>query len=116
MVADNQLSLAIGRNGQNVRLAAKLTGWKIDIIGASEYEKEKAVRDQETRAAIAQQLQDQHAKLIEAESAAAQRTEDQKAEDQKAEDQKAEDQKAEELKLNQDGSEEQRGKPAAANG
>ncbi|PIR69278.1 MAG: transcription termination/antitermination protein NusA [Candidatus Niyogibacteria bacterium CG10_big_fil_rev_8_21_14_0_10_46_36] len=30
-VADDQLSLAIGRAGQNVRLAAKLTGWKIDI-------------------------------------------------------------------------------------
>ena len=71
VVADNQLSLAIGRNGQNVRLAAKLTGWKIDIIGSSEYEKEKVVRDQETRAAIAQQLQDQHARMVEAESAAA---------------------------------------------
>jgi len=70
-VADNQLSLAIGRNGQNVRLAAKLTGWKIDIIGASEYEKERVVRDQETRAAIAHQLQEQHARLVEAESAAA---------------------------------------------
>jgi len=33
-VADNQLSLAIGRGGQNVRLAAKLTGWKIDIISS----------------------------------------------------------------------------------
>jgi len=71
VVADNQLSLAIGRNGQNVRLAAKLTGWKIDIISASEYEKEKAVRDQETRAAIVQQLQDEHAQLVKAESAAA---------------------------------------------
>ena len=71
VVADNQLSLAIGRNGQNVRLAAKLTGWKIDIIGASEYEKERVVRDQETRAAIAHQLQEQHAKLVEADSAAA---------------------------------------------
>jgi len=30
-VPDNQLSLAIGRDGQNARLAAKLTGWKIDI-------------------------------------------------------------------------------------
>ena len=30
-VADNQLSLAIGKDGQNVRLAARLTGWKIDI-------------------------------------------------------------------------------------
>jgi N utilization substance protein A len=32
-VSDNQLSLAIGKGGQNVRLAAKLTGWKIDIEG-----------------------------------------------------------------------------------
>ena len=30
-VADDQFSLAIGRKGQNVRLAAKLTGWKIDV-------------------------------------------------------------------------------------
>ncbi|MFR5902216.1 MAG: transcription termination/antitermination protein NusA, partial [Neglectibacter timonensis] len=30
-VPDNQLSLAIGNKGQNARLAAKLTGWKIDI-------------------------------------------------------------------------------------
>ena len=30
-VPDDQLSLAIGNKGQNVRLAAKLTGWKIDI-------------------------------------------------------------------------------------
>ena len=32
-VADNQLSLAIGKSGQNVRLAARLTNWKIDIKG-----------------------------------------------------------------------------------
>ncbi len=32
-VQDSQLSLAIGKGGQNVRLAAKITGWKIDIIG-----------------------------------------------------------------------------------
>ncbi|MBI2056473.1 MAG: transcription termination/antitermination protein NusA [Candidatus Sungbacteria bacterium] len=31
MVPDNELSLAIGKGGQNVRLAAKLTGWKIDV-------------------------------------------------------------------------------------
>ena len=100
VVADNQLSLAIGRNGQNVRLAAKLTGWKIDIIGASEYEKEKAVRDQETRAAIAQQLQDQHAKLIEAESAAAQKAEERDGE----------------AKAEKDEADEQSGDHAAANG
>ncbi len=33
-VAEDQLSLAIGKNGQNVRLAVKLTGWKIDIMGS----------------------------------------------------------------------------------
>ena len=32
-VVEEQLSLAIGRDGQNVRLAAKLTGWKLDIVG-----------------------------------------------------------------------------------
>jgi N utilization substance protein A len=31
MVPEDQLSLAIGKGGQNVRLAAKLTGWKIDV-------------------------------------------------------------------------------------
>ncbi|MFA6781722.1 MAG: transcription termination factor NusA, partial [Sedimentibacter sp.] len=37
VVPDNQLSLAIGKEGQNVRLAAKLTGWRIDIISESQY-------------------------------------------------------------------------------
>lgn len=55
VVADSQLSLAIGKNGQNVRLAAKLTGWKIDIISATEYEKEKVERDKEIRAALAEE-------------------------------------------------------------
>lgn len=39
-VPQSQLSLAIGKGGQNVRLAAKLTGWKIDIEGAEEPESE----------------------------------------------------------------------------
>ena len=55
VVADSQLSLAIGKNGQNVRLAAKLTGWKIDIISASEYEKEKLDREREIKAALAEE-------------------------------------------------------------
>jgi N utilization substance protein A len=44
-VAEDQLSLAIGKGGQNVRLAAKLTGWRIDIKGdaAMEEKKEAAV-------------------------------------------------------------------------
>lgn len=36
VVLDDQLSLAIGRAGQNARLAAKLTGWRVDIQGATE--------------------------------------------------------------------------------
>ncbi|RME08994.1 MAG: hypothetical protein D6802_13145, partial [Ardenticatenia bacterium] len=36
IVPDNQLSLAIGKGGQNARLAAKLTGWRIDIKSTSE--------------------------------------------------------------------------------
>jgi len=40
VVPDQQLSLAIGKEGQNARLAAKLTGWKVDIKSESEY-KEK---------------------------------------------------------------------------
>jgi len=37
-VADDKLSLAIGKAGQNARLAAKLTGWKINIMSETEYE------------------------------------------------------------------------------
>jgi len=37
VVPDNQLSLAIGKEGQNARLAAKLTNWKIDIKSATQY-------------------------------------------------------------------------------
>jgi N utilization substance protein A len=44
IVEDKQLSLAIGKKGQNVRLAAKLTGWRIDI--KSEEEKRKEVEAQ----------------------------------------------------------------------
>ena len=37
IVPDDQLSLAIGREGQNARLAAKLTGWKVDIKSQTEF-------------------------------------------------------------------------------
>jgi N utilization substance protein A len=59
VAADSQLSLAIGKNGQNVRLAARLTGWKIDIISSTEYEKEKVERDKEIKAAIADEAEAQ---------------------------------------------------------
>ena len=42
VVPDDQLSLAIGREGQNVRLAHKLTGWKIDIKSVSQMEQAEA--------------------------------------------------------------------------
>lgn len=40
LVAEDQLSLAIGKEGQNVRLAARLTGWKIDIKDVAKYDYE----------------------------------------------------------------------------
>ncbi len=40
IVPEDQLSLAIGKEGQNARLAAKLTGWKIDIKGNEQYQNE----------------------------------------------------------------------------
>ncbi len=43
-VADDQLSLAIGKNGQNVRLAAKLIGWHIDIRSAEEAARDAAAQ------------------------------------------------------------------------
>lgn len=56
VVSEQQLSLAIGKKGQNVRLASKLTGWKIDIINQTEYESERAKeRDQEISAAISRE-------------------------------------------------------------
>ena len=64
VVADTQLSLAIGKNGQNVRLAAKLTGWKIDIISASEYEKEKIEREKEIKAALAEEAEAQQGQSV----------------------------------------------------
>ncbi|MFO7814835.1 MAG: transcription termination factor NusA [Halanaerobiales bacterium] len=45
VVPDFQLSLAIGKEGQNARLAAKLTGWKIDIKKESEFEENQKVED-----------------------------------------------------------------------
>ena len=44
VVEDRQLSLAIGKKGQNVRLAAKLTGWKIDIKSEEEKRREVEAR------------------------------------------------------------------------
>lgn len=50
VVPDYQLSLAIGKEGQNARLAAKLTGWKIDIKSESQAKEEEAVLEAEQEA------------------------------------------------------------------
>lgn len=47
LVPNNQLSLAIGKEGQNVRLAARLTGWKIDIKETKQYQSEIEKQEQE---------------------------------------------------------------------
>lgn len=51
IVPDNQLSLAIGKEGQNARLAAKLTGWKIDIKSQSQAESEMELETEEDQSA-----------------------------------------------------------------
>lgn len=45
VVEDDQLSLAIGKDGQNVRLASKLTGWQIDLITSRELEQRERLRE-----------------------------------------------------------------------
>ncbi len=47
IVPDNQLSLAIGKEGQNARLAAKLTGWRIDILSESQAMEAAAIRKEQ---------------------------------------------------------------------
>jgi N utilization substance protein A len=50
IVPEEQLSLAIGRDGQNVRLAAKLTGWKIDVRAPEQTEKVEEPEEKESKA------------------------------------------------------------------
>jgi len=59
VVNDQLLSLAIGKRGQNVRLAMKLTGWDIDIISDTEYSK---IRMEETDKALEDSLKKEAAK------------------------------------------------------
>jgi transcription termination/antitermination protein NusA len=47
IVPDDQLSLAIGRDGQNARLAARLTGWRVDIKSETEFAAEEEVEEYE---------------------------------------------------------------------
>jgi transcription termination/antitermination protein NusA len=51
IVPDYQLSLAIGKEGQNARLAARLTGWRIDIKSESQFAEEQAAARSQTASA-----------------------------------------------------------------
>jgi len=65
LVAEDQLSLAIGKEGQNVRLAARLTGWKIDIKDREKYDyaaedaKFAAAARQQAAAELEEELEDE---------------------------------------------------------
>jgi len=65
-VPTDQLSLAIGKQGQNVRLAAKLTGWKIDVVGgetkAEDPEKEDETATEEKTAEVENTASDEKPK------------------------------------------------------
>jgi transcription termination/antitermination protein NusA len=84
LVPENQLSLAIGKEGQNVRLAARLTGWKIDIKDSAKYaeEYESIMADLEAKAAAkAERAAIEAAEAEEAEEAAALEAEQEAAEE-----------------------------------
>jgi len=67
VVPEDQLSLAIGREGQNARLAAKLTGWRIDIMSVSEAAAKALVklREDKSLAGLAKQEADTMARVEE---------------------------------------------------
>ena len=54
IVPDNQLSLAIGKSGQNVRLAARLTNWKIDIKSETQFREMLMKANQESEETTAE--------------------------------------------------------------
>lgn len=58
-VSDDQLSLVIGRGGQNVRLAARLTGWKLDIVSPNSKTKEEREEERAKRAEEAEDSEDE---------------------------------------------------------
>ncbi|MEO0925064.1 MAG: transcription termination factor NusA [Cyanobacteria bacterium J06643_13] len=78
LVAEDQLSLAIGKEGQNVRLAARLTGWKIDIKDVDKFDEEaemakwaaQAEADRARAAAQAEELAEYEAEAAESEAIA----------------------------------------------
>lgn len=54
VVGDDKLSLAIGKAGQNARLASKLTGWKINILSETDYKQNKKKKQEEEETAVSE--------------------------------------------------------------
>ena len=61
VVPDRQLSLAIGKEGQNTRLAARLTGWRLDIKGMTEWEEIREARRLKTAAEATEKVEEETA-------------------------------------------------------
>jgi N utilization substance protein A len=55
-VEDDQLALAIGRGGQNIKLASRLTGWKLKVMSVSEADDKQAEENQKTSEKLAEKL------------------------------------------------------------
>ena len=83
VVPDRQLSLAIGKEGQNTRLAARLTGWRLDIKGMTEWEEIREARLQAAAQAAAEAAAEAAARA-EATALAELETEEQEAEKEAA--------------------------------
>lgn len=80
-VPDAQLSLAIGKGGQNVRLAAKLTGWKIDIVGMGDTPvEEEAPKEEVTEEKSEEAAEDKTEEVVEENTSAEEVTTDETAE------------------------------------
>jgi N utilization substance protein A len=67
IVDDDQLSLAIGREGKNVRLAAKLTGWRIDLVSTTDHHlRQRLAEELEIAVGNLSGISEEHAALLEA--------------------------------------------------
>ncbi len=81
-VKEDQLSLAIGKGGQNVRLASKLTGWKIDIISEAGVKVEAGEEGAEaTEAVSTEEVKEEAVETAEAEAAPVEEVKEEVAED-----------------------------------
>ena len=100
-VAEDKLSLAIGKNGQNVRLAAHLTGWKIDILAEGAEKTEEAVEASATPEDV---KEDSETTVAEEETTT---KEDKESKKEKKETKKEQKRKVEQDKRTAEGNEEQ---------